>query len=91
MKLWLQRGACALLALAAVSGLWFIWQHRDMPSFGAIQDDGIYMLSARAISQGDSYRLTHLPSQPLQTKYPPLLPAAVAAIWTLAPGFSHFN
>ena len=50
-------------------------------------DDGIYVLTAKAISEGEGYRLIHLPDAPAQTKYPPLYPAVLAIIWKLFPGF----
>ena len=46
-------------------------------------DEGIYVLTAASIREAGEYRLTNLPSQPLQTKYPPLYPLVLAAV--LAP------
>ena len=46
-------------------------------------DEGIYVMTAASIREAGEYRLTNLPSQPLQTKYPPLYPLALAAV--LAP------
>jgi hypothetical protein len=54
---------------------------------GQCHDDGIYVLMAKALAQGDGYRLTHLPGQPPQTKYPPLYPVLLALLWKLWPDF----
>ena len=70
-----------VLALAIVSALSFCWENRDIPGFGSLQDDAIYMLSAQSMSEGNGYRLAHLPGAPAQTKYPPLYPAALALVW----------
>lgn len=50
-------------------------------------DDGIYLITAKAIAQGEGYRLSHLPDAPVQTKYPPLYPVLLAVIWKLFPEF----
>jgi hypothetical protein len=78
-----------LITLAIVSALAYIWQNRDIPAFGSLQDDAVYMLSARSISVDNGYRLTHLPGEPFQTKYPPLYPVALAAIWWLQSGLTE--
>ncbi|HEX5227861.1 MAG TPA: glycosyltransferase family 39 protein, partial [Bryobacteraceae bacterium] len=50
-------------------------------------DDSIYWVSARSLATGDGYRIQSLPGEPFQTKYPPLYPALLAAIWKLNPQF----
>src|SRR5688500_18494180 len=54
---------------------------------GQCHDDAIYVISARALAEGDGYRLTNLPGDPPQTKYPPLYPAVLALAWKIWPDF----
>lgn len=56
---------------------------------GAYHDDGIYVLTAKALAQGQGYRLTFLPNSPFQTKFPILYPALLAIIWKLWPSFPN--
>lgn len=54
---------------------------------GAVQDDGIYMVLARALASGEGYRYIHLPGMPHGTHYPPGYPALLAILWRLWPSF----
>jgi hypothetical protein len=54
---------------------------------GQCHDDAIYVINARALAEGDGYRLTNLPGSPPQTKYPILYPALVALLWKVWPAF----
>ncbi len=54
---------------------------------GTYHDDGIYVSTARALAEGQGYRLINLPGTPLQTKYPFLYPLVLAAVWKLWPTF----
>jgi len=54
---------------------------------GNYHDDAIYVSTAKAIAQGQGYRLINLPGSPVQTKYPFLYPALLAIIWKLWPSF----
>lgn len=54
---------------------------------GTFDDDALYLSSAKALAQGEGYRLPNLPGTPPQTKYPPVYPALLAAIWSLWPDF----
>lgn len=54
---------------------------------GVYHDDGIYVASARALAQGHGYRVASLPGTPLQTKYPPIYPALLAALTWIWPRF----
>src|SRR5262245_51280637 len=54
---------------------------------GQCHDDGIYTVMAKALAEGDGYRLISLPDEPPQTKYPPLYPAILALLWKLWPVF----
>jgi hypothetical protein len=54
---------------------------------GVFHDDAIYVITAKALAEGDGYRLINLPGAPPQTKYPMLFPAVLAIIWKLWPVF----
>lgn len=72
---------------ALVPSAYFAWTLRTMPHLGFYHDDSIYWVSARSLATGDGYRIQSLPGQPYQTKYPPLYPTLLAAIWKLDPRF----
>lgn len=74
-----------LLALAPAAHL--AWVARAMPHFGFLHDDSIYFVCAKSLAEGQGYRILSLPAEPFQTKYPPLWPLALAAIWKLDPHF----
>lgn len=54
---------------------------------GVFQDDGIYVVLAKALANGDGYRYTNIPGAPHATHYPPLYPAFLALLWKLYPSF----
>ena len=54
---------------------------------GVFHDDAIYVGTAKAIAQGDGYRLINLPGSPRQTKYPFLYPLLLSLVWKLSPRF----
>ena len=54
---------------------------------GAYHDDGIYLATAKALAEGQGYRLIDLPGMPPQTKYPILYPAILAVAWHFLPQF----
>ena len=54
---------------------------------GVYHDDAIYVITAKAIAQGDGYRLVNLPNSPKQTKYPILYPLLLSVIWKIFPFF----
>jgi hypothetical protein len=56
---------------------------------GVYHDDAIYVATAKAIAEGDGYRLINLPDSPKQTKYPILYPLFLSAIWKIFPSFPH--
>jgi hypothetical protein len=75
--------ALALGALTFGLGSW-----RMAPGVcGVYHDDAIYVSTAKALAEGDGYRLIDVPGAPLQTKYPVVYPALLAAIWRLWPAF----
>lgn len=54
---------------------------------GVYHDDAIYVSTAKALAQGEGYRLINLPGEPPQTKYPLLYPLLLAGIWRVWPSF----
>ena len=63
------------------------WANLDMPQFGAVHDDSIYYVSAKAWASGQGHRIISLPGEPWQTKYPPLYPLLLSLVWRVAPEF----
>lgn len=58
-----------------------------LPEVGTYHDDGIYAVTAKALAEGDGYRLMSLPGEPPQTKYPPLFPFVLSLVWRMFPDF----
>ncbi len=56
-------------------------------SFGYYHDDGIYVVTAKALATGQGYRIVSLPYEPAQTKYPPFYPVLLSLIWRVDPQF----
>jgi 4-amino-4-deoxy-L-arabinose transferase-like glycosyltransferase len=54
---------------------------------GVYHDDAIYVSTAKALAEGQGYRLINFPGSPKQTKYPILYPAVLAIVWKLWPSF----
>ena len=54
---------------------------------GVYHDDAIYVITAKAISEGNGYRHINLPNSPYQTRYPILYPLFLAVIWKSWPEF----
>ena len=70
-----------LLALALSSLAFF-----SAPNIiGLFHDDGIYTVVAKALSEGDGYRIISLPGEPYQTKYPFLYSYLLSWVWSLNP------
>jgi len=59
----------------------------NIASFGAYHDDGIYVVTAKALATGRGYRITSLPWEPAETKYPPLYSFVLSLVWRVNPGF----
>ncbi len=55
--------------------------------FGFYHDDGIYVVTAKALATGQGYRILSLPYEPSQTKFPPLYPFLLSLIWRVNPQF----
>lgn len=75
----------ALLIIASWLALAFYMIHPDVA--GLIHDDGIYLITAKALATGQGYRIISLPEPLAQTKYPILFPLMLAPIWRVFPEF----
>jgi hypothetical protein len=78
--------ALALFALSLPT-LLFVWNNRDVPHFGVLQDDGMYLIDGKALAEGAGYRILSLPAQPHDTRYPPLYPLYLSLAWRAAPSY----
>jgi 4-amino-4-deoxy-L-arabinose transferase-like glycosyltransferase len=80
-------GRCLLLA--GILGLYLFNVERWHPQafFGVYQDDGFYFSTAKALAEGQGYRLISFPGSPHQTKYPILYPWLLSWVWKLNPRF----
>lgn len=54
---------------------------------GVFNDDGIYLLTAKALAEGQGYVYPHLPGTPPAIHYPPVWPMLLAVVWKIAPAF----
>jgi hypothetical protein len=75
--------AITIVALALMPALWVLASNRDIPQFGIYQDDGLFLIGAKSLSEHQGYRISNLPSEPFQTKYQPLHAWVLAAIWSI--------
>jgi hypothetical protein len=57
------------------------------PAAGTFHDDGIYLVTAKALAEDRGYRIISVPGEPPQTKYPILFPWLVSLVWRLNPSF----
>lgn len=78
--------ALGVLVLSLPSFL-FVWHNRDLPHFGILQDDGLYLIGGKALATGTGYRILSLPGEPYQTKYPPLYPLYLSLAWIINPAY----
>jgi hypothetical protein len=69
---------------AAVAVMLYIL-YRPFP-IGVAQDDGLYMILAKAIRTGQGYRFINLPGAPAGVHYPPGYPLLLAALSSLTSG-----
>jgi len=77
------------LAPITVAGIVFLatvalWQPIPV---GSVQDDGLYVILAKALATGEGYRFINLPDAPAAVHYPPGYPALLALLWTIWPSF----
>jgi 4-amino-4-deoxy-L-arabinose transferase-like glycosyltransferase len=78
-----------LVVLAASVGLFLVvgWLSLSTGDFGAFHDDGIYAVTARSLAVTGEYRITSLPGEPYQRKYPIVFPAMLAVVWRITGDF----
>ena len=57
------------------------------PGVGIYHDDGIYIVTGKALAEGRGYRIVSLPGEVIQTKYPILFPSLLAVVWKMFPEF----
>lgn len=77
----------ALFLAALAPSAWLAYSWRTMPQLGFYHDDTINWVSAKSLAEGNGYRISSLPQQPFQTKYPPAFPALLALVWKINPAF----
>ena len=81
----LRDGAAALVLAVTI---FVTGSVRTVPGVvGAFHDDAVYVVTAKALAEGEGYRLINLPGAPPQTKYPVLYPAVLALVWKAVPTF----
>ena len=78
-----------LFCLVLIPSAWLAWRSRDAPHLGFFHDDSLFWVCARSLAGGGGYRIQSLPGEPYQTKYPPLYPLLLAAVWKLNPAFPN--
>jgi len=79
----LRRAAPAIIGVAVA--LVLLALYKPFP-IGVAQDDGLYMILAKAISTGQGYRFINLPGAPAGVHYPPGYPLLLAALSTFTSG-----
>ena len=82
---WARRALIFLILL--VPSAQFAWRNRLMPQFAYLHDDGLLFISARSLTSEGGYRISSLPENPSQTKFPPLYPLYLSLIWRINPHF----
>ena len=65
----------------------FYWIAYRAPAFGMHHDDGVYLVTAKALAEGKGYRIISLPDQIRQTKYPIVFPFLLSLVWRAFPRF----
>ncbi|MGB5195594.1 MAG: glycosyltransferase family 39 protein, partial [Candidatus Deferrimicrobium sp.] len=63
------------------------WLSLSPGDFGANHDDGIYAVTGRSLAETGEYRITSLPGEPYQRKYPIVYPTMLAVVWRIAGDF----
>jgi len=79
-----RRALCVIFFVFLIPVYWIAYR---APAVGIFHDDGIYLVTAKALAEGEGYRIISLPSEMNQTKYPILFPALLAIIWKVFPFF----
>ena len=79
----LRRVAPAIIGVVVATTLLALY--KPFP-IGVAQDDGLYMILAKALSTGQGYRFINLPGAPAGVHYPPGYPLLLAALSRLTSG-----
>lgn len=79
--------AMAMLVLSVAGELALKYKANHAAYFGLYHDDGLYLVTSRAIAEDSGYRIISLPGCPLQTKYPVFYPFVLSLLWRLQPHF----
>jgi hypothetical protein len=79
--------AVAMAVVALAPSAYIAWRAREGPHLGFLHDDALYWVCAQSLAAGQGYRISSLPGQPHQTKYPPLYPLLLSAVWRADPVF----
>lgn len=77
------------LACAIAAGLTLgaqLWAASDLP-VGVFYDDGLYVILAKALAEGEGYRYLNLPGAPPGVHYPPAYPFVLSLVWRWSPAF----
>jgi hypothetical protein len=81
---WIVGGAIAV----ALAGLVLVYAVlMRVPAAGTFHDDGIYVVTAKALAEDRGYRIISIPTEPPQTKYPILFPWLLSLVWRVHPSF----
>ncbi|MEW5916587.1 MAG: hypothetical protein AB1762_09285, partial [Gemmatimonadota bacterium] len=86
MTPWTRRDTWCALILGAIATIAVTLAITPHP-VGVFQDDGAYVVLAKALAQGDGYRYISLPNAPGATHFPPLYPLFLAGLWKIGPDF----
>jgi len=78
-----------LVVFSGSVGLFLIvgWLSLSPGDFGSFHDDGIYAVTARSLAVTGEYRITSLPGEPYQRKYPIVFPVMLAIVWRITGDF----
>ena len=78
------RTVAALAALVVLAGA---LASLTPDPIGVFWDDGVYLLTAKALAAGEGFRYAHLPGAPSAIHYPPAFPLLLAALLKVTPEF----
>jgi hypothetical protein len=81
---WHARLAPVAIAAIVIASLCFL--RRPFP-VGIAQDDGLYVILAKALATGQGFRFINLPGAPAGVHFPPGYPLLLASLWRLSPSF----
>ncbi len=80
-------GHWGVLAAVLLFVAWIYWRIGEKRLAGFTHDDGVYLITAKALAMGQGPKLLHLVTQPFQIKYPFLYSLLLVPVWWLNPSF----